>query len=143
MKYLDNFIAFEFEKFFKDKELEFIEVFDAYEKKYNETTKRKEKTDNRLGVWVNLLISDDKTAYEVTNKETEEKEIAKQQNYGEKMLVLVDDPSKTVDDYKKFSIRDKVDLKGFKDAKVTGRFNDVLQMKVGNVVRKNEPHQQN
>lgn len=143
MKYLDNFIAFEFEKFFKDKELEFIEVFDAYEKKYNETTKRKEKTDNRLGVWVNLLISDDKTAYEVTNKETEEKEIAKQQNYGEKMLVLVDDPSKTVDDYKKFSIRDKVDLKGFKDAKVSGRFNDVLQMKVGNVVRKNEPHQQN
>lgn len=143
MKYLNNFIAFEFEKFFKDKELEFIEVFDAYEKKYNETTKRKEKTDNRLGVWVNLLISDDKTAYEVTNKETEEKEIAKQQNYGEKMLVLVDDPSKTVDDYKKYSIRDKVELKDFKDVKVLGRFNDVLQMKVGNVVRKNEPHQQN
>jgi hypothetical protein len=141
MKYLNNFIAFEFEKFFKDKELEFIDVFDAYEKKYNETTKRKEKTDNRLGVWVNLLISDDKTAYEVKNKETEEKEIAKQQNYGEKMLVLVDDPNKTVDDYKKYSIRDKVVLKGFKDAKVSGRFNDVLQLQVKDVVKKNETPQ--
>lgn len=143
MKYLDNFIVFESDKFFKDKELEFIDVFDAYEKKYNEATQKKEKTDNRLGVWVNLLISDDKTGYEIKNKDSGEKEIVKQQNYGEKILVLVDDPSKTVDDFEKLSIRDKVELKDFKDVKVLGRFNDVLQMKVGNVVRKNEPHQQN
>ena len=42
MRLIDTFLKFDAEAFFKGKELQFIRVYDAYEKKYNEATKQRE-----------------------------------------------------------------------------------------------------
>lgn len=78
---------FDAEAFFKGKELQFIRVYDAYEKKYNEATKQKEKTDNKLGVWVELMVSKDDTDYEIVDNNTGEKKLENLKTTGKNLCV--------------------------------------------------------
>jgi len=136
MRLINTFLKFDAEAFFKGKELQFIRVYDAYEKKYNEATKQKEKTDNKLGVWVELMVSKDNTDYEIVDNNTGEKEIRKSENYGEKFMCLVTDPSRNASDFDSFSIGDVVTIKGYQGEVIMGRYNDIYQPRVKDVVKK-------
>ncbi|WP_189723667.1 hypothetical protein [Staphylococcus warneri] len=135
MRLLDTFMKFDAEGFFKDKKLAYLRCYDAYEKKLNKETGYKEKTDKKLGVWVELSIISDNTKYEILDSETGEKRIEESQNFNEKFMALVTNPSKSVEDFKSFSIGDPVKITGYQGEVIMGRFNDIYQPRVKDVVK--------
>lgn len=143
MRLLDTFMKFDAKGFFKDKELEFSRAYDAYEKVKNEATGYKEKTDKKLGVWVELSISKDNTPYEILDSNTGEKTIKKSENYHEKFMCLVTNPNKSVEDFESFSIGDRVELVDYQGEVIMGRFNDIYQPRVKDVVKIGDEPQQN
>lgn len=142
MRLVDTFLKFDAEGFFKDKDLEFLRAYDAYEKEKDPVTGKKVKTDKKMGVWVEMMIAKDRTIYEVIDNKTGEKIEKKAENYGEKFMCLLTDPNRNASDFDKFSIGDAVKIVGYQSEVIMGTYSDILQPRVKDVVAKGDNAQQ-
>lgn len=135
MRKIATFLKFDANAFFADKTLEFLRAYDAFEKVFNEQTGRKEKTSNKLGVWVELSVAKDKTIYTQIDKNTGETIQTKGENYHESFMCLITDPKRNASDFDSFSIGDEVTIKGYQGEEIMGKYSDIYQPRVKDVVK--------
>ncbi len=105
MRKLRNFLVFNSEEFFRNKEVQFING-----------------TATEDGLKINVIIMDDRTHY---GKDSDNEDIVGV-NAMEKFKITVPDAGREL--LKQFKMRDVIELYDFKDAKVWGNFSENLSI---------------
>lgn len=105
MRKLRNFLVFNSEQFFRDKEVQFITG-----------------TASDDGVKINAIIMDDRSNY---GKDADNEDVVGV-NVMEKFRITVPDAGKEF--LKQFKMRDAIELYDFKDAKVWGNYSENLSV---------------
>lgn len=118
MRKLRNYLVFNSEQFFKDKEVQFITG-----------------TTSDEGVKINAIIMDDRSCY---GKDEDNQDVIGV-NVMEKLRITVPDVGSEF--LKQFKMRDTIELYDFKDAKVWGSYSENLSI-VCKVRKANAPKQQ-